>query len=302
MPEKISIKSWVLLVTLSLIWGSSFILIKKSLIGLSATEVGALRIFSAGLVMLPIAIKRIGSIPKSSIPFLFIVALVGSFIPSFLFAIAQTQMPSALVGVLNAVTPIFTILIGVLFYKQKKDPLIWIGIVIGFIGTAVLITNGSISSIFGLNIYSLLIILATILYAINGNIIKFHLSQLSATTIASITLVIGGLFSGLFLAFLTDFFSTIVISKEAQYASYYVVLLGVMGTALALIIFNQLVQLTDPVFTSSVTYIIPVVAILWGVWDGESLSNANYVGIGLILFGVYLANKLGQNKPNKKAD
>lgn len=296
MSEKTPLKAWVLLLALSLIWGSSFILIKRGLVGLSAMEVGALRIFSAGVVMLPFALQRLRKLTRKSISYLLIVSMVGSFIPSFLFAIAQTRMSSALVGVLNAVTPIFTILISVIIYHQKKDPRIWIGIFVGFLGTAILITNGSFDSLSSFNIYSLLILLATIMYAINGNVIKFHLSQLPALTIASVTLAIGGIFSGAYLVLFTNFFQLILASPEALESSYYIILLGVMGTALALIIFNELVHLTDPVFTSSVTYIIPLVAIFWGVWDGESLSLAHCFGIALILLGVYITNRLGSRK------
>lgn len=296
MVDKTSLKAWMLLISLSLIWGSSFILIKRGLVGLSANEVAALRIFSAGVVMLPLAIRKIGNLPTKSWPYLLIVALAGSIIPSFLFATAQTQMASALVGVLNAITPIFTTIISVFFYKQVKDSRIWIGIAIGFIGTVILITNGSIYSLASVNSYALLIILATILYAINGNVIKFHLAGLPAVTIASVTLVVGGIISGVYLFFFTAIFENISTIERAQNASYYVILLGIMGTAVALIIFNKLVQLTDPIFTSSVTYIIPIVAIVWGVWDGERLSNSHYLGIGLILFGVYLTNKLAYRK------
>ncbi|MFY0602236.1 MAG: DMT family transporter [Cyclobacteriaceae bacterium] len=293
MSEKTPLKAWILLFTLSLIWGSSFILIKRGLVGLSSMEVGALRIFSAGLVMLPMAIGRIKLLPQKDLKYLFVIAMAGSFIPSFLFAIAQTQMPSALVGVLNAITPIFTILISVIVYKQRKDKRVWIGVLVGFVGTAILITNGSFKSLSAINSYSLLIIAATIFYAINGNVIKFHLSHLPAVTIASVTLVFGGVLSGLYLVFFSEFFNRVFASSETLHASYYIILLGILGTAVALIIFNRLVQVTDPVFTSSVTYIIPIIAILWGVWDGEVLSNLHFIGIALILIGVYITNKLG---------
>ncbi|MEP1891433.1 MAG: DMT family transporter, partial [Cyclobacteriaceae bacterium] len=153
MQSRTPVLAWLLLMLLSLIWGSSFILIKRALVGLNPTELGALRIFLAGVVMLPLAIRRFGRVPKHRIKFLIVIALVGSFIPSFLFAIAQTRLASSLTGVLNAVTPIFTILIGVLIYGQKKDPRVYIGVLIGFMGTATLITNGSLGSIQHINAY-----------------------------------------------------------------------------------------------------------------------------------------------------
>ncbi len=296
MSEKTTIKAWILLFTLSLIWGSSFILIKRGLVGLLPTEVGALRIFSAGVVMLPLAINRFRQIPKASLKYIVIVGLAGSFIPSFLFAFAQTKIPSSLTGVLNAVTPIFTILISVLVYKQKKNAKIFFGIILGFIGTAILIKSGSSTLLEGFNIYAFLILLATILYAINGNVIKFHLGDISAVIIASVSLAIGGLFSGFYLIFFTNFFQSIFISEAVLNSSVYIVLLGILGTAVALIIFNKLIALTDPVFTSSVTYIIPIIAICWGIWDGETLSASHVVGIALILLGVYLTNRLSRAK------
>ncbi|MEO9477014.1 MAG: DMT family transporter [Cyclobacteriaceae bacterium] len=299
MQSRTPVLAWLLLMLLSLIWGSSFILIKRALVGLNPTELGALRIFLAGVVMLPLAIRRFGRVPKHRIKFLIVIALVGSFIPSFLFAIAQTRLASSLTGVLNAVTPIFTILIGVLIYGQKKDPRVYIGVLIGFMGTATLITNGSLGSIQHINAYALLIVIASMLYGVNGNVIKFHLSDLPALTITSVSLSFGGIVSGLYLVFFTDYFHRVSHLEEVLHASYYVVFLGVLGTALALVIFNRLVQLTDPVFTSSVTYIIPIVAVLWGLWDGESLYPAHYIGIILILLGVYITNRLSARKQKK---
>ncbi|MFT6866890.1 MAG: drug/metabolite transporter (DMT)-like permease [Cyclobacteriaceae bacterium] len=296
MSEKTTVKAWVLLFALSLIWGSSFILIKRGLVGLSPMEVGALRILSAGIVMLPFAIRRFNRIPLASLKYVVIVGLAGSLIPSFLFAFAQTRIPSSLTGVLNAVTPIFTILISVFIYNQKKSPKIFFGIILGFIGTSILMTSGSTSSLSGFNAYALLILAATILYAVNGNVIKFHLSGVSSVTIASVSLVVGGFMSGIYLLVFTEFFTSIWVSNDVVQASGYIVLLGILGTAVALIIFNNLVSLTDPVFTSSVTYIIPVIAILWGIWDGETLNASHFIGIFMILLGVYITNRLSRVK------
>lgn len=283
--------AWVLLVSLALIWGSSFILIKRGLGGLTSFEVGALRIFSAGVVLLPIAIRRMSSVPKASFKFLVIIGLASSFIPSFLFAIAQTQLASSLAGVFNTITPIFTLLIGVLFYHQKFNIRVILGAVVAFGGTVILLTSGQDG--FGFKPYALLILMAALLYAINGNVIKFHLSNIPSLTITSVSVVFAGMLSGLYLLLFTSFFQNVFTSNEMLSASAYIILLGVMGTAVALLIFNNLVRITDPVFTSSVTYIIPLVAICWGLIDGETMALIQFVGVALVLFGVYLTNRKG---------
>lgn len=290
MDQKPTLKAWGLLILLSLIWGSSFILIKKGLIALSATEVGALRIFSASLVMMPVALVKWKDIQRAQIKYLIIVGLSGSLVPAFLFAIAQTKTTSSVTGVINALTPIFTLLIGLFFYRQKANANIWWGILIGFSGAMTLVLSGA-GTPASFNFYALLIVLATVLYAINLNVIKFHLQGLRSLTITSVSLLFVGPISGLFLWFFTDL-SDRLHEEEVRLSIFYIVLLGLFGTAIALIIFNKIVQLTSTVFTSSVTYIIPIVAIFWGLLDGELLGLAEWVGVLLILCGVYLTNRV----------
>lgn len=296
MNEKRPLHAWILLIILALIWGSSFILIKRGLGGLSPFEVGALRIFSAGFVLLPIAIKRISSVPKSSFIYLVIIGLASSFIPSFLFAIAQTKLNSGLTGVFNAVTPIFTLLVGIFLYNQKLKYKVVIGALVAFGGTAILLTSGELGFFSGFKPHALLILLAAMLYAINGNVIKFHLSELPSLTITSISVAFAGILSGLYLLLFTDFFQTIGSSGEMLQSSGYIILLGVMGTAVALLIFNNLVRMTDPVFTSSVTYLVPLIAICWGLVDGETMDGIQYTGVALILVGVYVTNRNSKTK------
>lgn len=291
--------AWVLLIGLALIWGSSFILIKRGLVGLTPFEVGSLRIFSAGIVLLPIAIRHARTIPKASYKFLIVIGLASSFMPSFLFAIAQTQLESSLAGVFNSITPIFTLLIGVFFYNQKLRYQVVVGAIVAFAGTVILLTSGQEGCASGFKPYALLILLAALLYAINGNVIKFHLSDLPPLTITSVSVVFAGVLSGAHLLLFTDFLGKIIGSEEIPDAVGYIMLLGVMGTAVALLIFNNLVKLTDPVFTSSVTYIIPLVAICWGLIDGETMTMIQIAGVALILFGVFLTNKKRRVKVDK---
>lgn len=290
MTQNKTLQAWSLLILLSLIWGSSFILIKKALIVLQPLEVGAIRILSASIFLLPFVLRNARLIQKNQIRYLIYVGLLGSFIPAFLFAIAQTRLESSLTGVLNAMTPIFTIIVGLIVFKQSQKPRVYLGMIGGFTGATILITAGSGGSFSDFNWYGLLVILATLMYAFNLNIIKYKLTGLRAMTITSLSLAIVGPMALVVLLGFTDFTHKIMTVEGAWLATSYTLVLGVVGTALALIIFNRLVSLTDPVFTSSVTYIIPVIAVVWGVWDGEVLQLLHIVGILAILGGVYVAN------------
>lgn len=292
MSEKIPLKAWGLLILLSLIWGSSFILIKKGLLGLTPLEVGSIRILSASLFLLPFAYKNAKRVSQSHIKYLISIGLVGSFFPAFLFAIAQTRLESSITGVLNALTPIFTILIGLLIYDQKQSSRVFLGVFVGFIGTIILITAGSGGAISNFNFYAFFIVLATGFYALNVNIIKYHLHGLRSLTITSISLAFVGPVAAIQLFGFTDFTTRIFQVEGALVATSYIVVLGVVGTAIALIIFNKIVSMTDPVFTSSVTYVIPLVAVMWGLIDGEVLLATHVVGMGTILLGVYITNSL----------
>ncbi len=288
-------KAWVLLILLSLIWGSSFILIKKGLLNLSAVEVGAIRIIAAALFLLPIAIKRMWGLGTRKITLLFIIGLVGSFVPAFLFAIAQTNLESSITGVINALTPLFVILMGFFFFSQKFTSRIIIGLVLGFIGTSVLIVSGKDLNIGAINGYALYVVLATMMYGVNLNVIKYYLKDIDSLSITSISLVMVMPLAFVLLFGFTDFTTKIQDSQNFE-AIGYIIVLGVVGTAVALIIFNHLVKITDPVFTSSVTYIIPIVAIVWGLLDGEKLYLMHYAGIFMILLGVWHSNTKPKNR------
>lgn len=283
--------AWFFLILLALIWGSSFILIKKSLVVYTPLEVGALRIVSAGLVLAPIAIKRLAKLTRKNWQILLLVGFVGSFGPAFLFALAQTRLESGLTGALNALTPLFTILIGGYFFGTRITLKNTIGIAIGFVGTVVLILAGDGGAISGFNFYALFVVLATIMYGSNLNIIKAFLSSLKPLTITSVSLLMVLPLALVILASLTDFSTKLLYVEGAWVALGYVSLLGVLGTAIALIIFNKMVQLSTPLFTSSVTYIIPIVAVIWGLIDGEKLLLMHFVSMTLIIVGVYIANR-----------
>jgi drug/metabolite transporter (DMT)-like permease len=282
---------WGLLISLSLIWGSSFILIKRGLEVFSAGQVGALRIFTAALVLVPLALPKLKTLNKHQWKWLFISGMIGSFGPAFLFAIAQTQLASGITGVLNALTPLFALLVGVLFFGgqlKKKDIL---GITLGFSGTVLLIIAGSGGDLGNLNYYALFVIAATLCYGFNLNILKHQFSVLTPKLITSISLLLISPIATTYLFGFTDFLDVMANEEGAYLSLTYISILGVVGTAFALIIFNRLVQLTSPVFTSFGTYIIPIVAIVWGLIDGEILVLWHYIGIGLIIVGVAFSNR-----------
>jgi drug/metabolite transporter (DMT)-like permease len=283
--------AWGLLGVLALIWGSSFILIKKGLVVYSAGEVGALRILSAALFLLPISLPKLKSVSRKQAAYLFLSGLMGSLIPAFLFAEAQTQLSSAVTGVLNALTPLFVLIVGVILFSQKINRESTLGLVIGFVGTAILILAGSGGDLGDMNFYALLVVLATFCYGNNLNLVKFYLQDLRPLAITSVSLFFVGIIAGVYLFTSTGFVDKLMHQEGALLATTAIVTLGVVGTAVALILFNNLVKMTNPLFTSSVTYLIPVVAVIWGILDGENLSIGHFLGMATVITGVYLANR-----------
>ena len=293
MTKKYPALAWILFLVLSFIWGSSFILIKKGLTSLNPEEVATLRIASASLVLLPFAAKRIKQINKKNIFTLILVGLLGSFLPSFFFALAQTKLSSSLTGIMNALTPFFTIIISVLFFKEKPEKKNYIGVILGFFGTLLLISNRE-NGDFSFNYYAFFVVAATIFYGINANLIKHYLNLMKSLSIASISLAIVGPLAIIYLLFLTPFLDHIHEPKVLV-ASSYIVILGIFGTAFALILFNKMVQLTNPVFSTSVTYLIPIISVFWGVIDGEQLSLLQFVSMLTIMIGISVTNKKHKN-------
>lgn len=283
--------AWILLAILTLIWGTSFILIKRGLDAFDPGEVGALRMLSAGIVLLPFAITKMKYVKGANWGFLFMVGFIGSFIPAFLFAKAETQLDSALAGVLNALTPLFVLLVGAIFYVQKFRKSQFLGIFIGFAGTAVLVVAGSWSSLANLNAYGLFILIATLCYGINVNVIKFNVKGLNAMTVTSVSLGMVTPFALAYILLFSDVPHQLATQEIARRSLFFIALLGIMSTAVAMALFNKLIQIASPIFTSSVTYLIPIVAILWGLWDGEVLLPGHYLGMLGVLTGVYLTNR-----------
>jgi drug/metabolite transporter (DMT)-like permease len=282
--------AWGVLILLTLIWGSSFILIKKGLTVFSATQVSAIRILSASIFMIPFASSWMKRIDKRHYFLIFISGFIGSLIPAFLFAIAQTRLDSAVTGMINSLTPVFVILIGFVFYKQKITGVMIIGLLLAFAGTTLLMFYGSDEQ-HKINYFAFFVVAATILYGVNVNILKFKLSDLNAIAISSVSLVFVGPLAAIQLFAFTDFTERIAAGGPAYLALGYLSVLGVVGTSLALILFNKLIKITTPLFSSSVTYLIPIVAVFWGIIDGENLTMMHYLSMLVIIGGVFLANK-----------
>lgn len=280
---------WIYLVVLALIWGSSFILIKRGLIGLNPLQVGSLRIIFAALFLIAIGFRSLPKIPLHQWKYLALTALFGTFIPAFLFAIAQTQIDSSVSSILNSLTPLNALIIGALFFGLQFKRTQIIGVLVGLIGTTLLILNGAIHHPEQNYYYAILVLIATLCYATNVNLIKKYLSDLSPLSISTGNFTVM-LIPALLILFSTGFFET-MHQIEVKNSVFYIMILGIIGTGIANIIFFKLIQMSSPVFATSVTYLIPIVAFLWGMLDYEMLTLVQLVGALIILFGVYLTSK-----------
>ena len=282
---------WIYLIILSVIWGSSFILIKKSLLGLSPYQLGAMRTIFTGIILLSVGFYHLKDIPKSKWKWLLISGFLGSFFPAFLFAIAETEIDSAVASILNSLVPLNTIIMGFTIFKIASTRRQILGVIVGFIGTAILILKGSELNPNQNYLYAGFVITSTLMYAANVNIIKRYLQDVKPLAIAAgnyIFIIIPALIVLLF----SGFFTAERLNHPHLLQSLgFVAILSVFGTAIAKVVFNKLIQISTPVFASSVTYIMPIIALIWGVLDGESFSIMQGLAAVLILIGVYLSHK-----------
>lgn len=286
--------SWLLLAMLAFIWGSSYILMKLGMEDadgnhyFSPNQVGSLRVIFAGLVISPVLFKRYHHLFTKDVIWLLCVGLLGNLIPAVLFTNAEKHLSTSYTGTLNSLVPIFSFLVAVFVFKRKVSKLGILGIGIGFIGAVFLIIfkDGDFSS------YSIgaifMVIIATICYAFSLNIIRERLSHLNSITITglSLFLVIPG---GLILYFLEPN-PEAVITRSYLPSLWYILILAIIGTTIALIIFNYLIKISSAIFASSVTYLIPFVAIGWGWIINEKLSWS-MIFIFLVISGIYLTRK-----------
>ncbi len=283
-------QKWLYLTLLSIVWGSSFILIKKALLGVSPVQLGALRMIFTSIFVLFFAFPSLKKIQKKHWKYLFYTALSGTFIPGFLFAFAISNIDSSIVSILNSLTPFNTLIFGALvfgFAFKKKQ---FVGILIGLLGTLILILKGANLHPNQNYWYALLIIIASVGYAFNANLVKKYLFDLDALAITTGNFLLLFIPAMIVLCF-TDFFTSFEVTQTKLMSLGYIGILSIVGTGIAKTIYNKLVQISDPIFSASVTYLIPMVAIFWGILDGETLSLVQVLGGVIILLGVFLVNK-----------
>ena len=288
--------AWVLLLVLAGIWGTSFILMKRGLLVFSALELGATRVSVAALLLLPFALRHVRQVERGRFKWLAVSGVVGTLIPAFLFAYAETRLASGLAGVLNALTAVFTLLVGALLFGQRLTALRVLGIALGLAGTVVLMGLGGSGGEAtptgeGNAWYGLYIVAATVGYGVSVNVIKHRLNGLTPMAVTSLLLLLIG---GPALAYLllgTGFLHKLATVPGAWAAFGYIALLATMSTAVAMVLFNRLIQQSTTLFASSSTYLIPIVALGWGALDGEAFNVWHGVGMVIILLSVFIVHR-----------
>ena len=292
-PEK---EKWVLLVLLSVIWGSSFILIKKSLEHFNPYEVGALRVLIAGIILLPLAILNIRKFPKKHLKWLILAAVTGNFIPMFLFPIAETEVSSSIAGIINSMMPIFVIIVGALLWKFQTSKRQVIGVIISFTGACILAFSGGEGGEFKL-IPILFLLLATLFYAISTTTVKSKLSDVPAKILSAFVFSFVLILPSLIALVFAGFFNNFEVNSGFWEGLGFVSLLSIFGTGLAMMLNYKLLSVSTPLFASTVTLLMPVVAIVWGLLDGEKLTLMQGFGGVIILAGlIFLRQMPAANK------
>ena len=288
MQQNSNVANWSIMILLAFIWGSSFILMKKGLHIFSYTQVADLRMSLAWLSLLPLVWSQLKKTPAHFWIPLAVVGLFGNGIPAFLFTKAQTQLDSSLTGILNALVPLFTLLIAVFVFKIKVKWHNILGILIGLTGAIWLVAGDGV--VMENAHYAWFVVVATICYAISLNTIKNYLGELNPIHITGLAFFFVGPPTLIHL-FSTDFLEIMNTQEKAWSALGYIFILAVIGTSMAVAIFNKLVARTTAIFASSVTYLIPIFAIMWGVIDGEQIALQHILGTAIIFAGIYLVNK-----------
>ena len=281
-------KKWIYLFLLSGIWGSSYILIKKGLIGLSPIQLACFRIVITSFILVFFGLRHVKNLNRDQWKWLSVTGFFGTFFPTFLFAYSETKIDSSVVAVLNGLTPLFTLFIAVFFFSYTFRKLQFLGVAVGLLGTVMLIYDEYSSKSFSNANYSLLVLIASLCYGFNVNILKYKLKGVS-----SIGIAIGNFLAitppALILLILSDFsWNTFYKKEEVITSLLFVFILASMGTALAKVMFNELVAISSPVFSVSTTYLLPIVAIGWGILDGESFGINKFISAFIILIGIYL--------------
>lgn len=278
---------WVLLIVIALTWGSSFILIKKSLLAFSPYQIGAFRVAISGIILAFIGIPALRKMDKKTLFWVALTGFFGNFLPMFLFPIAQTKVSSSLAGILDSLVPVFVLVFGFLLFGKKSKGLQVLGAAIGFLGAAMLMYFSEAKSEESNIVYALLVVLATACYAVAALIIKERLYHVRSMDLSGAVFAVW-MFPSILILLFSGFFTEFQYTSQAWESLGYLSILTVMGTAIAIILYYKLIQNTTPVFASTVTYLLPLVAVIWGLIDGESFSLWYVIGGLLILWGIYL--------------
>lgn len=281
--------SWAILLFLAIIWGLSFLFIKKIVRVLTPIELGAGRVFFAAVFLMPWMVGGLKRIPKKKYKWLFAVGSLGNLLPAFIFSWVGSKLNSSLAGTLNSTTPIFVLITGALFFAVKIHRFQIIGIAIGFVGSLILVLTENGGNLNFANPFALLALCATLMYGFNANIVGKFLNDVPPLQLTSVAFFFVGVLAFGVLCF-TDFFSKISAPENRESLIYLLCLSGI-NTSLALVLFNYLLQISSPIFASSVTYLVPIVATIAGLSDGELVTIWHYLGMGVILTGIYLINK-----------
>ena len=286
----LGIRKWGTLIILSIIWGSSYILIKKGLTGLTPIQLGSLRVIVTTILIAPIGYQKIKKIPKEKLKWVAFSAFVGSFLPAYLFAFAETEISSSVTAVMVSLTPLFTLLISVIIFGEELLRKQVLGVIVGFLGIIVLINNELLESSFSL-LYVMFVIIAAFCYAINANVLKYKLPNIPALGIVFMSFLFMFIPAFIVLCFsdfpFADFASNPLIIESI----IYIIILALFGTAIAKVLYIKLLAISTPVFSVSTTYLMPIIAIFWGLLDGESFQPIQFIGTLIILMGVYLVTK-----------
>ncbi len=290
-PSSIRMRSYLTLALLSIIWGSSYILIKKALVVFDPFQLGALRLTISSLAFLPFLLYGYRQVRWEKWPYLLLVGLTGTGLPSVLFPMAQQGISSSLAGILNSLTPLFTLLLGVLLFRTRFAWSKLLGVLLGLAGAALLVLRGGGGDVGGSAGFALLAILGSICYAVSSNTVATFLRDQRSLLISAASFLMVGVPAAAYLFGATDFVQVLAHQPGAWVGLGYVTILALFSTVLASVIFFQLIQWTSALFSSTVSYLVPLVAVGWGAFDNEPLNAAIFLGMGLILSGVYLSRQ-----------
>lgn len=278
---------WFLLIVIAMTWGSSFILIKKSLVSFSPYEVGAIRVGIAGLLMAVIGIPALRKMSMKTLGWVVLAGFFGNFLPMFLFPLAQTQVSSSLAGILDSLVPIFVLIFGFVLFGVRSKLTQVVGAIVGFSGAVLLMYFSEASSEDSQLAYALLVVLATACYGVSALLIKEKLANVASMQLSCAVFSVWIIPCFLILLF-SGFFQNFQSTPETWESFGYLSLLTIVGTAIAMVLYYKLIQNTTPVFASTVTYLLPLVAVIWGIIDGEEFTFWYFGGGLLILLGIYL--------------